>query len=139
MLLDNSPTPLPARRAVKSLLWRLRPQLRELGDWDVVKELVKNTLARGNPPTGSARYTPKAAGSKTSSRSWWTRPKGRRVVRSSGGPARRYRVRAGDEAVGPSYCPRPVYADMVEFFRRTGEHELNSASTLAGTGSTRPA
>ncbi len=50
MLLDNSrhPTPLPARRAVKSLLWRLRPQLRELGDWDVVKELVKNTLARGN-------------------------------------------------------------------------------------------
>ena len=30
----SPPTPLPARRAVKSLLWRLRPQLRELGDWD---------------------------------------------------------------------------------------------------------
>ena len=37
------------------LLWRLRPQLRELGDWDVVKELVKNTLARGNSADRRAR------------------------------------------------------------------------------------
>ena len=43
---------------MESLLWRkLRPQLRELGDWDVVKELVKNPIGRGNSVTGNARYT----------------------------------------------------------------------------------
>ena len=129
MLLDNSrhPRPLPARRAVKSLLWRLRPQLRELGDWDVVKELVKNTLARGN--SADRQRAAYAEGGRLEDVVSL-------VVDETQGPPggpqpavaplRRYRVRAGDEAVGPSYRPRPVYADMVEFFRRTGEHELNS-------------
>jgi carboxylate-amine ligase len=129
MLLDNSrhPRPLPARRAVKSLLWRLRPQLRELGDWDVVKELVKNTLARGN--SADRQRAAYAEGGRLEDVVSL-------VVDETQGPPggpqpavaplRRYRVRAGDEAVGPSYRPRPVYADMIEFFRRTGEHELNS-------------
>ena len=129
MLLDNSrhPKPLPARRAVKSLLWRLRPQLRELGDWDVVKELVKNTLARGN--SADRQRAAYAEGGRLEDVVSL-------VVDETQGPPggpqpavaplRRYRVRAGDEAVGPSYRPRPVYADMVEFFRRTREHELNA-------------
>ena len=129
MLLDNSrhPRPLPARRAVKSLLWRLRPQLHELGDWDAVKELVKNTLARGNSADRQrAAYAERGGLQDVVSL----------VVEETQGPPggpqpavaplRRYRVRAGDEAVGPSYRPRPVYADMVEYFRRTGERELNS-------------
>jgi len=129
MLLDNSrhPRPLPARRAVKSLLWRLRPQLHELGDWDAVKELVKNTLARGNSADRQrAAYAERGGLGDVVSL----------VVEETQGPPggpqpavaplRRYRVRAGDEAVGPSYRPRPVYADMVEYFRRTGERELNS-------------
>ena len=129
MLLDNSrhPRPLPARRAVKSLLWRLRPQLHELGDWDAVKELVKNTLARGNSADRQrAAYAERGGLEDVVSL----------VVEETQGPPggpqpavaplRRYRVRAGDEAVGPSYRPRPVYADMVEYFRRTGERELNS-------------
>lgn len=129
MLLDNSrhPRPLPARRAVKSLLWRLRPQLHELGDWDAVKELVKNTLARGNSADRQrAAYAERGGLGDVVSL----------VVEETQGPPggpqpavaplRRYRVRAGDEAVGPSYRPRPVYADMVEYFRRTGDRELNS-------------
>src|SRR5215204_4081942 len=129
MLLDNSrhPRPLPARRAVKSLLWRLRPQLHEVGDWDAVKELVKNTLARGNSADRQrAAYAERGGLGDVVSL----------VVEETQGPPggpqpavaplRRYRVRAGDEAVGPSYRPRPVYADMVEYFRRTGERELNS-------------
>ena len=49
-LLDDTrhPKPLPADRAVRSLVKRLRPQLEELGDWDEVNELAKTTLARGN-------------------------------------------------------------------------------------------
>ena len=129
MLLDNSrhPTPLLARRAVKSLLWRLRPQLRELGDWEMVKELAKNTLARGNSADRQrAVYAERGRLEDVVSL----------VVEETQGPPggpepavaplRRYRVRAGDEAVGPSYRPRPVYQEMVDFFRRTGEHELNS-------------
>ena len=129
MLLDNSrhPAPQPARRAVKSLLWRLRPQLHELGDWDLVKELVKNTLTRGNSADRQrAAYAERGRLEDVVSL----------VVEETQGPPggpqpavaplRRYRVRAGDEAVGPSYRPRPVYADMVDYFRRTGERELNS-------------
>src|SRR5215208_5495017 len=129
MLLDNSrhPTPLPAGRAVKSLLWRLRPQLHELGDWDVVKELVKNTLARGN--SADRQRAAYAEGGRLEDvvslvvDETQGPPGGPQPALA---PLRRYRVRAGDEAVGPSYRPRPVYADMVEFFRRTGEQELNS-------------
>ena len=54
---------------------------------------------------------------------------GRRDPRPTGGPepavaaapCRRYRFRAGDEAVGPGLQPRPVYRDLIEFYRRTGE------------------
>ena len=50
MLLDTAGTPsrCPRVEAVRALLRRLRPQLEELGDWDVVRELAKTMLARGN-------------------------------------------------------------------------------------------
>ena len=106
-----SPRTVPAADAVDRLVNRLRPQLSELGDWDEVSELAASTLARGNSADRQrAAYA----------------ERGRLhdvvdlVVREThgraGGPEsampalRRYRYRAGDEAVGPSQRPRPVYA-----------------------------
>ena len=93
----------------------------------MVKELVKNTLARGN--SADRQRAVYAEGGRLEDvvslvvDETQGPPGG---PQQAVAPLRRYRVRAGDEAVGPSYRPRPVYADMVEFFRRTGEHELNS-------------
>jgi carboxylate-amine ligase len=39
---------------------------------------------------------------------------------------RRYRYRAGDEAIGPNLRPRPIYADLIEHFRRLGAHEVQA-------------
>src|ERR687898_315856 len=40
-------------------------------------------------------------------------------------PLRRYRVRAGDEAVGLGHRPRPVYHELLDFFRQIDEQELS--------------
>ena len=127
VLLDDGrhPEPLPAADAVDRLVNRLRPQLSELGDWDEVSELAASTLARGNSADRQrAAYT----------------ERGRLhdvvdlVVREThgraGGPEsampalRHYRYRAGDEAVGPSQRPRPVYGDLVSFFRELSSQDL---------------
>src|SRR5215207_4749872 len=111
-LLDNSrhPKPFPARRAVKSLLWRLRAQLKQLGDWDAVKELAKETLARGNSADrqraafaerGRLNDVVELVVDETQGSPGGQEPAVPRL--------RRYRVRAGDEAVGLGYRPRPVY------------------------------
>lgn len=49
-LLDDAehPVPIPARRAVRGLLGRLRPHLEELGDWEQVSALTEVALMRGN-------------------------------------------------------------------------------------------
>lgn len=49
-LLDDSPhpQPRPAAEVIRALVARVRPQLEELGDWDVVSGLAEATLARGN-------------------------------------------------------------------------------------------
>jgi carboxylate-amine ligase len=127
VLLDDGrhPKPLPAAEVVDRLVTRLRPQLVELGDWDEVSELASSTLARGNSADRQrAAYA----------------ERGRLddvvefVVRETHGPAggpepampalRHYRYRAGDEAVGPSNRARPVYRDLVNFFRELSPDDL---------------
>ncbi len=58
-LLDDTrhPKPLPAERAVRSLVKRLRPQLEELGDWEEVNEHLVVGPGR-TQPTGRARTRP---------------------------------------------------------------------------------
>ncbi len=126
-LLDDTrhPRPMPSRRAVKHLVRRLRPELEELGDWAEVSELAKRTLTRGNSADRQrAAYAERGRLSDVVEQ----------VVAETQGPAgglqpaetplRRYRFRAGDEAVGPNLRPRPAYRDLVEFYRKTGEIEL---------------
>ena len=127
VLLDDSrhPEPLPAAEAVDRLVNRLRPQLSELGDWDEVAELASSTLARGNSADRQrAAYAERGRLSDVVDL----------VVRETSGPAggpepvmpalRHYRYRAGDEAVGPSHRPRPVYGDLIGFFRELSAAEL---------------
>ena len=134
-LLDDTrhPKPLPAERAVRSLVKRLRPQLEELGDWEEVNELAKTTLARGNSADrqraafaerGRLTDVVELVVAETHG------PAGGTEEALDAAPFRRYRFRAGDEALGPGRRPRPVYRDLIEFYRRTGEAEL-SARTQA--------
>ncbi len=128
VLLDDTrhPKPVPAAHAVKALVKRLRPQLEELGDWAEVRELAKMTLARGNSADRQrAAYAERGRLSDVVEL----------VVQETHGPPggpepavpalRRYRYRAGDEAVGPSHRPRPIYHDLIDYFRGLGDHNLH--------------
>jgi carboxylate-amine ligase len=119
-LLDHSrhPRPVPAADAVWAMVERLRGPLTELGDHDEVQFLTESILARGNS-ADRQRATFAERGR--------LQDVMEHVVAETEGPAggprpalpelRRYRVRAGDEAIGPSRRPRPVYSGLVEFFR----------------------
>jgi glutamate---cysteine ligase / carboxylate-amine ligase len=129
VLLDarRHPKPVPAAKAVRAMLKRLRPQLEELGDWAEVRELAKTVLARGNSADRQrAAYAERGRLSDVVEL----------VVTETHGPPggpepavralRRYRYRAGDEAIGPSMRPRPIYSDLIDFFRGLSEHELHA-------------
>jgi carboxylate-amine ligase len=109
------PRPRPAAEVVRALVGRLRPQLEELGDWDAVTELSETTLARGNS-ADRQRAAFAERGDLTDVV--------RLVVEESHGPAggpeppgpalRRYRSRAGDEAIGAGSVPRPAYREVLD-------------------------
>jgi carboxylate-amine ligase len=119
-LLDDTrhPRPIPATQAVRGLLERLRPFLAELGDLDEVEQLMETTLARGNSADRQ-----RAAMAERGELDDVVQL----VVDETQGPAeglpaevpelRTYRSRAGDEAVGLGHRPRPVYHDIVGYFR----------------------
>ncbi|WP_375400743.1 glutamate--cysteine ligase [uncultured Amnibacterium sp.] len=122
-LLDDSdhPQPVSAAEAVRGLVAKLRPVLEELGDYDEVAELSEVALARGNSADRQrAAFVERGDLSDVM----------RLVVEETHGPSggtptavpalRRYRVRAGDEAVGANAVPRPAYRDVVEFVRGLG-------------------
>lgn len=117
--LGQHPERLPAETAVRQLVSRLRPELEELGDWGTVAELAEDTLARGNSTDRQrtayaergelddvvASVVEDTAGT----------PSGRSEHPTVTLPS--YRVRAGDEAVGPGARPRPAFRDLALFFR----------------------
>ncbi len=125
-VLDHTlhPQPIPADRAVRAMVARLRPQLEELGDWDQVKFLTDTSLGRGN----SADRQRAALAERGE-----LDDVVQLVVEETRGPAeglapaapamRTYRLRAGDEAVGLGQRPRPVYHDIVDFYRQAGAAE----------------
>jgi glutamate---cysteine ligase / carboxylate-amine ligase len=131
-ILDHTghPQPQPADQAVRGLVSRLRPQLIELGDWDQVNHLAEMTLARGN----SADRQRAALAERGE-----LDDVVQLVVEETRGPAdglapaapalRTYRSRAGDEAVGLGQRPRPVYHDIVDFFREIGVEERSRRET----------
>ena len=116
--LGQHPERLPAEVAVRQLVSRLRPELEELGDWGTVTELLDATLARGNS-TDRQRTAYAERGEMDDVVAL--------VVEDTAGlpsgrdedpvvPIHGYRVRAGDEAVGPGARPRPAFRDLAAFF-----------------------
>ena len=102
------PRPRPAHDVVRDLVARLRPQLEEFGDWETVSELTETVLARGNSADRQrAAYAERGSLEDVM----------RLVVEESRGPdgqvedappaLRRYRARAGDEALGPRLRAAP--------------------------------
>jgi carboxylate-amine ligase len=129
-LLDDTrhPRPIPATQAVRDLVARLKPYLVELGDFDEVEQLVETTLARGNSADRQ-----RAAMAERGELDDVVQL----VVDETQGPAeglpaevpelRTYRSRAGDEAIGLGHRPRPVYHDVIGYFRALGPTDWQRA------------
>ena len=119
-LLDHlrHPVPHPAAAVVRELVARLRPQLEELGDFEEVSELTETVLARGNSADRQ-----RAAFAERGLLSDVVEQVVAETQGPSGGPElavpalRRYRARAGDEAVGPGSVPRAAYRELLEHLR----------------------
>ena len=119
------PRPRPAAEVVRGLVQRLRPQLEELGDWDAVTELTETALARGNSADRQRAVFAERGDLEDVMRL---------VVGESHGPAggpvaagavlRRYRARAGDEAIGAGSVPRPAYREILDVLRTLPPDEV---------------
>jgi carboxylate-amine ligase len=121
----DRPMPRPAADVVRGLLHRLRPQLEELGDWETVTELTETTLARGNSADRQ-----RAAFAETGELTDVMRLVVAETHGPPGGPEaaapvlRRYRSRAGDEAIGAGATPRPAYRDVLATITTLPAEEL---------------
>jgi glutamate---cysteine ligase / carboxylate-amine ligase len=127
----DHPRPAPAPQVVRGLLERLRPELEELGDWQAVADLAETTLARGNSAdrqraafaeNGRLEDVMRLVVEETEDDG-----RGRAPAHP---PLRRYRARAGDEAVGLGGVPRRAYVDVVEAVRRWDGAELRRREAL---------
>ena len=131
-LLDGSdnPRPLVAAEVVRRLVDRLRPQLEDLGDWADVTELTENALARGNSADRQrAAFAERGEIDDVM----------RLVVSDTEGPPggpppsaralRRYRARAGDEAISGASLPRPAYREVVDVVVGLCPQELERRQT----------
>ncbi len=125
-ILDHTrhPQPIPAEKAVRGLVARLRPQLEELGDWDQVSHLTETTLARGNSADRQRAVLAERGELDDVVQLVVEETRGPADGLAPAAPAfRTYRYRAGDEAVGLGHRPRPVYHDIVDFFRQAGTED----------------
>ncbi len=120
-----SPTPRPAAEVVRDLVDRLRPQLEELGDWETVTELAETMLARGNSADRQRAAYAERGSLEDVMRLVVAESHGRTSDAAASLPAlRRYRVRAGDEALGPGSVVRPAYRDVMTALVAHGPAEL---------------
>ncbi len=126
-LLDDQrhPAPVPARRAIRDLLGRLRPYLEDSGDWEHTVELAEATLMRGNSTDrqraafaefGSMDRVVELVVAETHGTA--------DVVSQRRTGLRRYPARAGDEAFMASGQARPAYRELLAAIEAAGLPDL---------------
>src|SRR3954447_11252886 len=128
-LVDGSgtPRPRPAHDVVRDLVARLRPQLEEFGDWATVSELTETVLARGNSADRQRAAYAEGGRLEDVMRLVVDESHGSDVRSVDAPPAlRRYRARAGDEALGRGSVPRAAYGDIVATLQELGPAELRA-------------
>src|SRR3954469_14777056 len=109
------PRPRAAHDVVRDLVTRLRPQLEEFGDWDTVSELTETVLARGNSADRQRAAYAENGRLEDVMRLVVEESSGSDARAEDAPPAlRRYRARAGDEAIGAGSVPRPAYRELLE-------------------------
>jgi carboxylate-amine ligase len=126
-LLDGAvhPQPRPAADVVRGLLHQVRPQLEELGDWEVVTELTEAVLVRGNSADRQ-----RAAYAERGDLADVMRLVVEETHGSAGGPPaegpalRHYPRRAGDEAVGRGAVPRSAYRAVLDVVQSLPPEEV---------------
>ena len=120
-LLDDSehPRPVPAVRAVRALVQRLRPELEELGDYQDVVELAEAVLARGNSADRQRAAFAERGVLDDVVRLVVGETEGAQDGLPPSEPALpTYPVRAGDEAVGLRGRIRTPYRSVLDWYRR---------------------
>src|SRR3954469_18053251 len=121
------PRPRPAHDVVRDLVTRLRPQLEEFGDWDTVSDLTETVLARGNSADRQRAAYAEGGRLEDVMRLVMQEPHGSDGQPGGAPPAlRRYRARAGDEALGPGSVPRPAYRGIVASLQELGTATLRT-------------
>ena len=128
-LVDGSgrPRPRPGPDVVRDLVTRLRPQLEEFGDWDTVSELTETVLARGNSADRQRAAYAEGGRLEDVMRLVVAESHGSDARPDSAPPTlRRYRARAGDEALGPGSVPRAAYRGIVGTLQELGATELRA-------------
>jgi carboxylate-amine ligase len=125
-LLDGGehPRPRPAPDVVRALVDRLRPQLEELGDWETVTDLTERTLARGNSADRQRAAFAERGDLSDVMRLVVDETHGAAGIGPDAPVLGRYRLRAGDEAIGLGNVPRPAYRPIVDFLRALGPQGL---------------
>ena len=114
-LLDDSPRPqpVPAARAARDLLRRLRPELERHGDYEEVADLLESTLARGNSADRQRAALAERGELADVVALVVAETDGRAESGSTHRLApRRYPARAGDEAFAPDGAARPPYREL---------------------------
>lgn len=128
--LGGRPLPVPASHAVRELLARVRPHLEEFGDYEEVRDLAETVLARGNSADRQ-----RAAFAERGELDDVVDLALEETHGPAGGPVpaepalRTYRSRAGDEAVGLGYRPRPPYREIIRFYSTLGRAQVEDRNT----------
>src|SRR5829696_9114672 len=126
----GTPRPRPAHDVVRDLVIRLRPQLEEFGDWETVSELTETVLARGNSADRQRAAFAERGRLEDVMQLVVEESRGTDVRAEEAPPAvRRYRARAGDEALAIGSVPRPAYRGIVARLQELGAVELRSRDT----------
>src|SRR3954468_10425526 len=112
------PRPRPAHDVVRDLVARLRPPLEEFGDWDTVSELTETVLAHGNSADRQRASFAERGRLEDVMQLVVAESRGSEPREQDAPLAlRRYRARAGDEALGLGSVPRPAYREIVATLR----------------------